>query len=145
VRRILCLGFTVVIAVGLTACSSSIDSSQSATFEGSGTLSTTANVDTTHTQFPKGNGCVQAAGYSDIRAGTKVVVSNSNGGTIAVGRLQRPVLGHMYANHVCVYLFTIDNIPETSDLFYGVHVGGLDRPNPIYSKSQLGSGIQIAF
>lgn len=74
--------------------------------------------------------CTGMGGYSDIAAGTQVVISDETGTTIAVGRLQPGVaIGTPPVGHACRLRFSV-NAPGGHS-FYGIeisHRGRLQYP-----------------
>jgi hypothetical protein len=99
-----------------------------------------------------GNGCTGAIkpdlyGYSDFRAGTKLIVEGSEGAPVAVGHLDPGTLIHpknLDANpdfQDCVFPFTIKNIPSGESSYF---VGVKDRGGINFAEEEADS-LKISF
>lgn len=62
--------------------------------------------------------CGGTGGYKDIRAGAQVSVSDAEGATVAIGRLEA---GTVTSGRGCVLPFTVDKVPAGKG-FYGIEV-----------------------
>lgn len=79
--------------------------------------------------------CFGRGGYSDIAGGTQVIVTDSGGTTIALGRLG-PGLP---TSSGCIFEFVVTNVPTGHD-FYGVEVG--HRGRLTYDKDHIRQPIE---
>ncbi|MBF4613731.1 hypothetical protein [Curtobacterium sp. VKM Ac-1376] len=91
-----------------------------------------------------GNPCVPQAGYDDIAAGAQVVISDTDGETLAVGELRDGYLqdgpgGSAFFQSVCEYPFIVSRIPQ-GEKFYAVHIGNTNRGERNYTQAQLEAG-----
>lgn len=77
-----------------------------------------------------GQTCTMDGGYSDIRTGAQVVVSEARGSTIALGALGPGVLdlpdSAFWGTRSCVFPFTVSDVPA-GHAFYGVEVSHRGR------------------
>lgn len=80
--------------------------------------------------------CFGKNGYDDIHEGAQVVVTDSTGATVAVGKLGRGE----YTGGTCTLPFTIDGVPEGSD-FYGIEVA--HRGELTYSRDDLNEPLRL--
>jgi hypothetical protein len=90
--------------------------------------------------------CQGDGGYSDLRGGTSVVITNASGATVAIGQLSKE--GKPERHPVspikpvsCTFTFSVTGIPEGSE-FYGVTIG--KRGTEQYSRIQLGEPVRLA-
>ena len=118
-----------------TPSSSSSSSSSAGTFTATGVVALTGGARVT-----RGDGCTGAIepelyGFSDIRAGTKLVVRDDSGKHVAFGRLGRGSLADpadLDPNpdfQDCVFPFTVEDIPGGSPSYFvavGDHRGGVE-------------------
>lgn len=81
-----------------------------------------------------GDGCAGAGGYSDISAGTQVVIKDSSGASIATGELGE---GSGATDSACVFSFKIKGVPASgkSDV-YSVEVS--HRGDVSFKKADAG-------
>jgi hypothetical protein len=73
--------------------------------------------------------CSGAGGYSDIRIGSSVVVTNDSGATIGAASLT----GGTPTNPGCRFAFTVPNVPDAP--FYSVKVN--QRAGPTWSRAEM--------
>jgi ABC-type Fe3+-hydroxamate transport system substrate-binding protein len=142
-----------VAAVTLTGCGSDGDSSSAAssapptpdTFILNGYLSLTASI-----RAHDGQPCSSHGGYSDIAAGTQVVVTDSAGKVVAVGSLDagRAVgytggsTGAHYFVGDCRYVFVVPDVPEgPATAIYGIEVSHRGVLN--YPRSDLDDPVKL--
>lgn len=78
-----------------------------------------------------GGGCAGEGGYSDMRGGARVVVSDAAGKTLALGSLSTGRPGQLITE--CVFSFKVD-VPRGHD-FYRVTIG--DRDPMEYAAEDL--------
>jgi hypothetical protein len=77
-----------------------------------------------------GAACTGLGGYSDINAGTSVVVRDQSGKVLATGSLDA---GKIVSLETCEFAFSVQSVPDAD--FYQVEVSR--RGNMTYSKSDL--------
>lgn len=84
-----------------------------------------------------GVSCNPDGGYSDISAGTQVVVTDAAGATIGIGSLKNG------ENEIegCVFAFRVENVPIGHD-FYGIAIG--KRGNIKYTPEQLAKPVELS-
>jgi hypothetical protein len=119
--------------VGLAGCTPSTPLEKPGTFEAFGNVTVPADIAATRTEFPRGHGCVSVSAYSDIVAGSPIEVGDPDGPTVATGSLKKPTLGRVYSNRVCVFGFSVNDVPLIGRVT--VHVGDSNRGNPIHRRS----------
>lgn len=101
------------------------------------TISVTGHVEIAGDGFAKlaGGSCQGDGGYSDIRPGAQVVVTDAGGTTIAIGRLG----GGSWIGSHCELPFEVD-VPGGSD-FYGIQIAS--RNTVQYEADRLSSPIVL--
>lgn len=145
-------GATEVDAVASTTPSATVVASPTPdAFTANGTIS--LPIDEPATQALTGGGayiggpCGVAAGYSDIRTGADVVISDAAGVKIAVGHLEAGTAEQgptdAVADGRCIFTFHVSDVPGTSAL-YSVHVGNTFRGEATYNKHDLYQGVTLA-
>jgi hypothetical protein len=77
-----------------------------------------------------GQACTGTGGYTDLHAGTSVVVKNEDGKVLATGTLDA---GKIVALETCGFKFNVANVPDAN--FYQVEVS--HRGEVTYSKKDL--------
>jgi hypothetical protein len=123
---VIAAAIAIPVAVGLSA-------SKSFTLIG-----TMAIIGTENVKNDDGS-CYGGSGYDDIDTGTQVVVSDSSGKTVAIGKLGKSVM--KAANLECVWKFVVNGVP-TGQRFYKVEVG--HRGEVQYTEKQLRRGIGLS-
>lgn len=80
--------------------------------------------------------CVGQGGYSDIRVGVQVVVTDASGTTVGIGRVEK------FANKglFCAYEFLVPDVPAGLG-FYGVEVSKRGRVQ--YDEERLRAGVTL--
>jgi hypothetical protein len=91
-----------------------------------------------------GGPCSARDGYDDVREGTQVVVTDSTGTAVQLGRLQAGELlgkdgGDIFAAK-CEFPFTVDAVPAGSAV-YGLEVG--TRGQQRYTEAELQSPVTL--
>ncbi len=81
--------------------------------------------------------CTTGGGYTDIRQGTQVVVTDESARTIALGRLG---YGSWERREGCIFLFMVADIPA-GQRFYGIEVGHRGRLQ--YTAAQLATPLAL--
>ena len=127
----------VLAALALTACGESAgESATSATPEASETTSRASTFDVAGTLTltdrdgfhaygrRAGADCTGDSGYDDIREGVAVLIRNSRGEQIALGRLGAGYLTEKMSSYVarCEFAFSIPGVEEDGEI-YSVEVG----------------------
>lgn len=89
----------------------------------------------------EGADCSGGGGYSDIREGTSVVVTDDAGKTLGLGQLQAgsAQLNAYQAPVICKFHFAVPDLPDSR--FYKVEVS--HRGEQTYSKQQLESSLWL--
>lgn len=106
----------------------------SGSFDAEGTVALKSNTSITAAALSKE--CEGTGGFSDLREGAQVTVTDAAGSVVAIGALQAgasPLVG------TCVFPFTIKDVPGGSG-FYGVQVGGEQRGTVRFTEDQMRSG-----
>lgn len=88
-----------------------------------------------------GRTCAGDGGYDDIRAGAQVVVTDADGGTVALGELSQGRMDGSVPDATCQWRFTVADVPAGAG-FYGVevtHRGALQ-----YTEQELRSPISLS-
>lgn len=85
---------------------------------------------------PSVGSCAGHGGYSDIRAGAQVVITDAEANTIALGSLG---LGKPDGSSFCVFPFTVQDVPGRS--YYGVEVSHRGRVQ--YSRGDVGKELAL--
>lgn len=80
-------------------------------------------------RYSRGNPCTGEGGYSDLRAGARVVVLNERDEPIAVGSLGR---GEGAPYGVCVFPIHVPDVPTAR--FYSIEISGRDGPTYSYDE-----------
>ncbi|MCJ7491306.1 MAG: hypothetical protein MUP15_04025 [Dehalococcoidia bacterium] len=131
-RRVLLVGLGAG-AVGLLACIGSSTPKPTPTPQAH-TVHGTMTVPARDSYLELGKPCSGAGGYSDMEAGTQVVVKNGEGNTIATGRLNSGI-GKFYVGPACSLSFDIEGVPDSD--FYSIEVS--HRGAMSYSKGDMES------
>lgn len=79
-----------------------------------------------------GASCSGTGGYSDIKAGANVKLSDGKGNIIATSQLNA---GTIERSQRCLFTFSLDDVPDED--FYVIGVGGGRRGELTYSKSEM--------
>jgi hypothetical protein len=111
IRRVWVAIAPLVAIAALSACGGGSD----ATMTIHGKLTLTATVD----DWYPGHDCSGEDGFSDIKPGAEVVVSDDTGKTLAIDALGVGAIGNILEE--CVFPFTVNNVPAGKG-FYGVTV-----------------------
>ena len=82
--------------------------------------------------------CVTGGGYTDVREGAQVVVTDAAGKTIGLGLLGA---GSWKRNVGCIFLFTVSDVP-VGQRFYGVEVSHRGRVQ--YAAAEMSSPIEMS-
>jgi hypothetical protein len=125
-RRVALLGAVAVVAVG-AAVAVATWPSEPETFTVRGTV--TLGNDPQGDPKSVGKPCMAApsGGFSDIRKGTQVVITDRAGGTVAIGVLSGGIeQGGPKVGYRCAFEFAVDGVPAGKE-FYGVSLGARDR------------------
>ncbi|MFF0575501.1 hypothetical protein [Streptosporangium saharense] len=83
--------------------------------------------------------CVTTGGYSDIREGTQVVITDEASKTIALGSLEagKP---DSQSSALCVFPFSVQNVPGGRP-FYGIEISHRGRLQ--YTAAQITMSLQL--
>lgn len=81
--------------------------------------------------------CLGQGGYSDIRVGAQVFVTDASGKTVGIGQVENSENKGLF----CDYAFVVRDVPAGLD-FYGVEVSKRGRVQ--YSEEQVRSGITLS-
>ncbi len=82
--------------------------------------------------------CGTGGGYTDIREGAQVVVTDESAKTIALGRLGKGAWANTTAE--CIFFFTVTGVP-TGLQFYGIEVSHRGRLQ--YTAAQLATPLAL--
>jgi hypothetical protein len=121
-------GTVLALAFLLAGCSASHakTAARPKTFTVTGTLTVSDAYTGTTRAADYGSACTAADGYSDIKEGVDVVVSDSAGTTVALGSLTKGMItdpaAYVSASGPCDFVFTVDSVPA-GKRFYRVAVG----------------------
>lgn len=138
----------VLVALALTGCSSedadppAAENSSSAPASRTVTGTLTLN-DADGFTWSSETGCVGDGGYDDIHGGTQVVITDSAGATVALGKLDQGKLDGTIKGQTadqCKFTFAVPGVP-TGKGFYGVEVGKRGRVQ--YPEQQLFSALAL--
>ncbi|MCE3553911.1 hypothetical protein LWC33_20945 [Pseudonocardia sp. RS11V-5] len=88
--------------------------------------------------FTTGSVCSGSGGYSDIHAGTGVMIANASGAVIATGALST---GRASSSTTCDFAFTVPDVPAGED-FYQVTVS--HRGTLTCTADELRSGLGLS-
>lgn len=81
-----------------------------------------------------GSGCAGTGGYSDIAAGTEVVIADGSGATLAIGNV---LVTTLISANQCDLAFSVTGVPSGKS-FYGVTVS--HRGTIQFTEAQLKAG-----
>lgn len=119
----------LVLAVLLTACAGASPSPTTHDLTGTFTLTQ----DSPPPMSDNETYCEGTGGYTDIQAGLDVVVRDQGGDIIGTGALEYEPPAENQSLRVCVFTFTVEDVPAAS--FYEIEVG--DRGSLSYSAAEL--------
>lgn len=88
-----------------------------------------------------GRTCAGDGGYDDIRAGAQVVVTDADGGTVALGELSQGRMDGSAPYATCQWRFTVADVPAGAG-FYGVEV--THRGEMTFTEQELRSPISLS-
>jgi hypothetical protein len=151
VRQPLRLSIGLVVIVGLSGCAASSSATPAGpkTFDATGSVSVPTGADSRYVGEP----CDQFRGvddrklqgnYDDVKAGGQVVVKDSAGKTVALGKLDAGKLVQVGAtkNVACRYPFKVTGIPGGK--FFAIHVGNSSRDDASFTEAQLKAGADVS-
>ena len=144
-RMIITTAAATAIVLGLSSCAG--DSANSApvedSFTSTGTVSAPYHLSMTMSktmifeasELKQGGECAVDA-YSDVQAGTQVVLRSSGGKILGSGDLQEPTL----EGKRCQMEFKIPSVAVQSDDIYEISVGNGEAGSLVFNESELASG-----
>jgi hypothetical protein len=104
----------------------------------SGGLTVTGTLELSHREDVDGHCDTGLPGFTDIRGGAQIVVTDGEGKTLAIGRLGT---GTAAKKALCLYGFTIEDVPGDAD-FYAIEVA--HRGKVQYSRADLDKPIRLS-
>lgn len=104
----------------------------------SGGITVTGTLELSHREDLDGHCDTGLPGFTDIHGGTQIVVTDSGGKTLAIGRLGT---GTALRKALCVYEFTVDDVSGDED-FYAIEVA--HRGKVQYSRADLDKPIRLS-
>lgn len=87
--------------------------------------------------FAQGHECAGTGGYSDIHAGTEVVVYGAGDDTLGLGRLGPGVVSYARS---CVFLFVVPDLPAGKG-FYAIEVSHRGRIH--FTEAQIHGPVEL--
>lgn len=135
----------LLLAAALTGCSDDAPESPAAASTSAPPVRAVAGTLIIYDSFTWSSetGCVGTGGYDDIHAGTQVVITDSAGVPIALGKLDEGELeGRVpgVISDICRFTFSISQVP-TGKGFYGVEVG--HRGGVQYSEQEIFGALSL--
>jgi type 1 fimbria pilin len=83
-----------------------------------------------------------SSGYSDIRSGGAVKITDASGETVALGELSTGAFQEV-APYGCRYAFVVADVPAGHE-FYGVQVGREGRGEMTVSAAEAGAPLELS-
>lgn len=105
------------------------------TIRGTVTVPLTSDIQPIDTQ------CDGSGGYSDMRAGAQVTVTDSASKTIALGQLDPGRVDGSTGHQLCVFTFAVAGVPSGAN-FYGIEVSHRGRVQ--YAEADLTKPLKLS-
>ena len=137
----------LALVLALSGCASASSAGDSGFFEATGTVSVPSGADARYLNQPcdsfRGVSDRPVGGnFDDVTKGAQVVVKDESGTTIGVTALEAGTLTADGESLACSYPFSVAGLPDAE--FYAVHVGGSNRQDLQFTKSEMVAGPAIA-